>query len=132
MKAQSKGGQEASCLEMTSNEYAKSRAASFAIVMPTTRLEDRMRLSQSAPPSSLHGASMSGLYVWRDSRYVEAKEELRAKVESLALTAGIEKKVKNQLVNEVIGKLKRKTYFELPDEPLMIAFQNCAFAWSRS
>jgi len=50
-------------LEMTSNEYAKSKAASFAIVTPTTRLEDRMRPSQSAPPSSLHGASMSGLMV---------------------------------------------------------------------
>jgi len=77
----------------------------------------------------IRGGSSIGLYVWRDGRYVEAEEELKAKVESLAIAAGIEKKVKNQLVNEVIGKLKRRTYYELPEEPLMIAFRNCAFAW---
>ena len=77
----------------------------------------------------IRGGASIGLYVWRDGRYVEAEEELKAKVEGLALAAGIEKKVKNQLVNEVIGKLKRRTYFELPEEPLMIAFKNCAFAW---
>jgi hypothetical protein len=60
---------------------------------------------------------------------MEAEEELKAKVESLAIAAGIEKKVKNQLVNEVIDKLKRRTYFELPEEPLMVTFKNCAFAW---
>jgi putative DNA primase/helicase len=77
----------------------------------------------------IRGGASIGLYVWRDGRYVEAEEELKAKVEGLALAAGIEKKVKNQLVNEVIGKLKRRTYYELPEEPLMIAFRNCAFAW---
>jgi len=77
----------------------------------------------------IRGGASIGLYVWRDGRYVEAEEELKARVEGLALAAGIEKKVKNQLVNEVIGKLKRRTYYELPEEPLMIAFRNCAFAW---
>jgi putative DNA primase/helicase len=70
-----------------------------------------------------------GLYMWKNGRYVEAEEELRAIVEGWAVAIGIEKKVKTRIVNEVIEKVKRRTYFELPEEPLMIAFRNCAFAW---
>jgi putative DNA primase/helicase len=70
-----------------------------------------------------------GLYMWKNGRYVEAEEELRAIVEGWAVAIGIEKKVKTRIVNEVIEKVKRRTYFELPEEPLMIAFRSCAFAW---
>jgi putative DNA primase/helicase len=70
-----------------------------------------------------------GLYVWRNGQYVEAEEELRATVEGWAVAVGLERKVKTRIVNEVVEKVRRRTYFELPEEPRIIAFRNCAFAW---
>jgi putative DNA primase/helicase len=75
------------------------------------------------------GNSSLGLHVWEDGRYVEGEEKLKAHVESLGLKAGLKDKVKTHVVNEVLEKIKRRTYYEFKEEPLRIAFKNYALDW---
>jgi putative DNA primase/helicase len=71
-----------------------------------------------------------GLHLWQEGRYVEAEEKLKAFIEALGQKLGLKDKVKIHIVNEVIEKLKRRTYFELKEEPLKIAFKNQALDWT--
>jgi len=74
------------------------------------------------------GASL-GLYVWRDGHYIECEEWLRAHVEKMGQELELKEKVRTHLVNEVVEKVKRLTYFELREEPLKIAFKNVILDW---
>jgi len=75
------------------------------------------------------GDSSLGLHVWEEGRYVQAEERLKAEIEALGLKAGLKGKVKTHVVNEVIEKLKRRTYFELKEEPMRLAFKNYVLDW---
>jgi putative DNA primase/helicase len=75
------------------------------------------------------GDSSLGLHIWEDGRYIPAEEKLKAYVEALGLKAGLKGKVKTHIVSEVIEKLKRRTFFELKEEPLRIAFKNYVLDW---
>jgi putative DNA primase/helicase len=77
------------------------------------------------------GDSSLGLHIWEDGRYIPAEEKLKAYVEALGLKAGLKGRVKTHIVNEVIEKLKRRTFFELKEEPLRIAFKNCVLDWKQ-
>ena len=77
------------------------------------------------------GGSSLGLYKWENGRYVDCEEEIKAYVEELGLKCGLKGKVKTHIVNEVIEKLKRRTYFKLQEEeePKRIAFKNVVLDW---
>jgi putative DNA primase/helicase len=74
------------------------------------------------------GSSL-GLFKWEEGRYVACEEWLRACLEKMGRELGLEEKVRNHLVNEVVEKVKRLTYFELKEEPLKIAFKNVVLDW---
>jgi len=69
------------------------------------------------------------LYMWLDGRYVPCEEWLRAFIEAEAGKYGLSRRVRTYIVNETVEKVKRKTYFELKEEPLKIAFKNCVLDW---
>jgi putative DNA primase/helicase len=75
------------------------------------------------------GGSSLGLFKWEEGRYVACEEWLRACLEKMGRELGLEEKVRNHLVNEVVEKVKRLTYFELKEEPLKIAFKNVVLDW---
>jgi len=72
-----------------------------------------------------------GLYVWKDGRYIEYEEQLKALIESIGREWGIKEKIKIGVVREVIEKIKRNTQFQLKEEPLRIAFKNYAIEWKK-
>ena len=74
------------------------------------------------------GSSL-GLFKWEEGRYVACEEWLRACLEKMGRELGLQEKVRNHLVNEVVEKVKRLTYFELKEEPLKIAFKNVVLDW---
>jgi putative DNA primase/helicase len=73
--------------------------------------------------------SSLGLFIWKEGRYEECEEFLRSFIESLASEMDIQSKVKTHIVNEAVEKTKRRTYTELKEEPLRIAFKNYALDW---
>jgi len=76
------------------------------------------------------GNSPLGLFMWKEGRYEECEEFLRSYIESLGYEMNVESEVKTYTVNEVIEKVKRRTYTELKEEePLMISFKNYALDW---
>lgn len=76
------------------------------------------------------GDSDLGLHRWLNGRYVECEEHIKAIVEALAVKCGLREKVRSYIVNEVLGKLKRRSYFELTEEePKRIAFKNYMLDW---
>jgi len=69
-----------------------------------------------------------GLYRWDGKRFVECEEEIKALIEK---HYSEEHKITNHIVNEVIEKIKRKTYHELTeDNNLVIAFDNGIFDYT--
>jgi putative DNA primase/helicase len=75
------------------------------------------------------GDSSLGLYRWWEGCYVECEEWLRSYIEKLGQKLGFQDRVKTHVVNEVVEKVKRLTFYELKDEPLKIAFKNCVLDW---
>jgi len=75
-----------------------------------------------------NGSSL-GLHIWENGVYVEREEYLRSYIEELANDLGIQSKIKSHIVKEAIEKTKRRTYFELKEEPLRIAFNNVILDW---
>jgi putative DNA primase/helicase len=74
------------------------------------------------------GSSL-GLFKWEEGHYIACEEWLRAYVEKMGQELGLQEKVKNYIVNEVVEKVKRLSYFELKEEPLRIAFKNVVLDW---
>jgi putative DNA primase/helicase len=74
------------------------------------------------------GSSL-GLFKWEEGHYVACEEWLRAYLEKMGRELGLQEKVRNHLVNEVVEKVKRLSYFELKEEPLKIAFKNVVLDW---
>jgi putative DNA primase/helicase len=74
------------------------------------------------------GSSL-GLFKWEEGHYIACEEWLRAYVEKMGQELGLQEKVKNHIVNEVVEKVKRMSYFELKEEPLRIAFKNVVLDW---
>jgi putative DNA primase/helicase len=74
------------------------------------------------------GSSL-GLFKWEEGHYVACEEWLRACLEKMGRELGLQEKVRNHLVNEVVEKVKRLSYFELKEEPLKIAFKNVVLDW---
>jgi putative DNA primase/helicase len=68
-----------------------------------------------------------GLYRWNGRKFIECEEELKNIIENNDL----EYKINTHIVNEVIEKIKRKTYHELiENNDLIISFDNGIFDWT--
>jgi len=73
-----------------------------------------------------------GLYRWKDGIYVQCEEDVKKDVEILAIKLGIQEKIKNRIVNEIIEKIKRRTQakFTLGYEPSWkMPFLNLVIDW---
>lgn len=87
-------------------------------------------LSEYTLKHFVKGDTSFGLHKWENGRYTRCEEELKAYIEALGVKAGLRGKVRTRVVNEVIEKLKRRTYYKLGDkEPLKIAFKNVVLDW---
>jgi len=75
------------------------------------------------------GGKSIDLFMWKDGAYIQCEEYLRSYIEALAREMGIQSKVKSHVVNEAIEKTKRRTYYELGEEPCRIAFNNIVLDW---
>jgi len=69
-----------------------------------------------------------GLYMWDGKRFIKCEEEVKAIIEE---NYSEEHKITTHIVNEVVDKIKRKTYYKLTeDNDLVIAFDNGIFDWT--
>ncbi len=77
------------------------------------------------------GVSVLGIYCYDNGVYYECEEDLRAEIERSLIARGLGKKSSRYIVNEVIGKIERRTRERLDVEPYMIAFRNTLFNWEK-
>jgi len=70
-----------------------------------------------------------GLYRWNGKRYIPCDDEISSIIEQIANDLNI--KVTNFIENEVIGSIKRKTWYPLDDNNnLVIGFDNVLIDWT--
>jgi len=73
-----------------------------------------------------------GLYRWKDGIYVQCEEDVKKDIELLAIKLGIQEKIKNRVISEVVEKIKRRTQakFTLGEEqPWKMPFLNLVIDW---